>query len=279
MIVPILGYVGKPTFDISGSSSRNGFRLEIRKANVDQPVNFSITDFDEYNDFTRSYSHRARLLEMFVGFLISTAIIALASILKKLSLLEIGITSFFLSLTIQILITNLSTLWHLRQDSENREWHAAEHKSVVVLEAGLEPTVENLKKCPANLMFCGSVQMGIMMEICLLSVIANLFYLMPVEFWSILLTPTIISFLEITIIAAFGMWIPILILSITAIILSPVKYRYQFVNLTLVLSIPIAAIPLLGEKFFALKEPSEEKLRRTAEELKEFIEETDIYQN
>ena len=40
---------------------------------------------------------------------------------------------------------------------------------------------------------------------------------------------------------------------------------------TAIIALPIMAIPLLVEKFMALKEPSDEKLAQTAAELKEFI--------
>lgn len=142
---------------------------------------------------------------------------------------------------------------------EMREWHACEHKSAVVLKAGLMPTIENLRRYSGVAELCGSAVMLLSLQILWGSLL------------SIILSPEATTSpwprVQPLVADVFALWgLGAVILLISSFLGNPWPRTKLFFLL-----FPAAILSLVVQKYYALKEPSEEKLRQTAEELASFV--------
>lgn len=79
----------------------------------------------------------------------------------KTSLSSFGRFLFFTIIAITTLPFWILTFTVLRLRKRSPQWplyHAAEHKTIILLEKNLDPTFENFKKCPKTTLACGSSQ-------------------------------------------------------------------------------------------------------------------------
>ncbi len=133
------------------------------------------------------------------------------------------------------------------------EWHACEHKSIALLERGLEPTVENLKKMSMVDVQCGTAT----------SVLG----------WQIVMAITLWVFVPNV---GFG-WIAILAIIGGVLVLLTPELPLFWAWLFLPLMVPVIIFPLLIQRLCVVREPSRKKLQETAAELKIFIEAHHLY--
>lgn len=127
---------------------------------------------------------------------------------------------------------------------ENKQWHACEHKSAVLLEHKKEITTQNLKLTPKTNILCGSSLITLWLQLAVsfitLGLSSNNFLIL---LWCI----SSACFL-------FYVYTPYFKMLLRCILLIP--------------SLPAIAISLCVEKFLFLKEPSEEQYQQTERELK-----------
>lgn len=257
MILPFLGHVGKARFGIHGLSSINGFKLDIHRTLKDEPFRFAISGFDPDADNLLPSNKRRFFLNAVILLLVSVLYFLTndSSMPFLISLLYCCFATFVMS----YLIYWFHTLAVFFKNTELREWHSCEHKSVVLLGAGLEPTVENLKKCPAVLVGCGTVTFGVRMEYFL-----SVFYLLSRNF--LFIHPTALDLL------AFCLIFSCCAYSLIGCIVFK-KSNFLFASLLT----PCTVLPLLAEWLCTTKEPSRYKMNKTVQELKAFIELNQLY--
>lgn len=147
-------------------------------------------------------------------------------------------------------------LFLLMDFSKNmREWHACEHKSAILLHRGLAPTIENLKACPKTLIMCGT---SIITSSAQTAITVSLIWYS--------------SFFRENPIADYVFISSCILLLSRAILTSGLIIQSKaFFKLTAPLTFFSALLPLLIEWIFALREPSQDKLVKTAEGLKQFL--------
>lgn len=258
MIIPVLGFVGKKKRSISGESSNTGFKLTISEKNGGafffNTQNYSEFELDEEkaNRLIRASS----LLTLFLALIASISILAISQAQLFVSLL-------FLLFAI-ILITSsgsyIAVFWHTADWHELRQWHACEHKAVALLESGLVVTFENLKKCPKTVLYCGSSVLSIMHE----------------SVW-LLWCAAAIKFQVIPI--SFSLWIwfwllgvcSVLFFFVNSILWRFTKQAWFFEPFFFIFIIPMAIMPLFTEKYCTVEEPSDEKIKQTVEDIKQFF--------
>lgn len=122
---------------------------------------------------------------------------------------------------------------------ENKQWHACEHKSVILLRYEKETTLQNLKLAPKTLIGCGSSVCTLGLQLGASAIIFGL-------------STSLMAYLWLVSTVCFVMYLFIFS-----------NFRY----LLLVPSFPAMAISLCAEKFLFLKEPTEEQYRQTEKEL------------
>ncbi|MDP3999293.1 MAG: DUF1385 domain-containing protein [bacterium] len=187
------------------------------------------------------------------------------------NLLRVAIMSAIGAFGFSFIATFLITVWEFRKATEVREWHACEHKSIMLLELGLSPTSENLRGMPSVSVHCGTSQLGIMF------LEAPIFILLFL--WSDVYSAQWRE--PILLILSLGFWwmsacAGLVLLSFVADFFSSTKFHYT--NLVIALSFsPLAIIPCIIEKLCVLKEPSEKKISATVEDLRKLIEEHNLY--
>ena len=274
MILPLMGFVGKLKRFVSGTTSRNGFLLQIR--GCEKPITYNLIfatkNFDNKDLFPKSDTMTLNFMVAVSALLAFTfSLINLLShfhpqdhIISIITLLVLNglivpIFSYFFFSDAVYWTYGLITMFF---DKNCREWHTCEHKSAVLIEAGLEPTVENLKKMPATLLSCGTSIYGTRIGASTLSIM-------------LALSHSLIPSNILTIIAVL-LPIPIISYICYGFILASKREKFRHCLITII-ALPMIALPLITEKLFTLKEPSEEKYRKTAEELKHFIEFFQIY--
>jgi len=154
--------------------------------------------------------------------------------------------------------------------SNIKEWHACEHKSLVLLKSGLEPTVLNLNRCHASLIFCGFAE-KLIQFIVLLSV-----WTLGIMGFEIVVWPPVIKFVS----AFYFLDSFILIIFVNFVICEIQSDKHPEKNpffwLFYIALLPIILPVIALEKMFVLKRPSQDKLEETARALKEFIENNEL---
>ena len=267
MILPLIGFIGKPRYSIGGLSTKGGFQLLIKNL----PKN-------DYRIFISSHCNDKNSIPMentIITCLFPPIAAMLAVILACLNyaiyynpdmLTYEKYLLYFVS-CVAIPVVGFKLLKDLLRyaysslviffDKDWREWHACEHKSVILITASIEPTIENLKKMPVTLTNCGVLIKGVDLEI--LTFVFLSFFACSLPNLEEFIIPLIPLYFFISI--SFSCCIYTLTNMATDL----------FDYATAIIALPIMAIPLLVEKFMALKEPSDEKLAQTAAELKEFI--------
>jgi len=267
MILPLAGHVGETFYSVNGASTKKGFQLVIRDSHI--PNAAATFQTEHYND-EGCLPKENRAISIFLGILavIMTLVASLLNFViyynpdggfiwklffypAYLLIMPMFFCAVF-SDCLRWIYGNLIIF----SDKDWREWHALEHKCAILLEAGLEPTVENIKGMPSTIILCSVSLYGINTEI---------FMGIPIL---ILITPF-----------AFGPLLPILTaLVIMAVISfscavhatsSKIKNSAQYG--IMIMGIPMMAIPLLAEKILTLKEPSDEKINQIAAELKNYL--------
>lgn len=260
MILPILGVVeqfGKQRIFISGMSSDNGFALNVLKKPEYYLYEFAITDYDPKKhsmllNKRTSFFLRAFSFLIILGFLLLTYDAKTPFIAN---LFYYGFAALVINSTVSWLYLFIS----IPKSKDLREWHSCEHKSVVLLEAELEPTVENLEKCPAVLINCGTVYESVSLEFslcCLYALSSNNFFQ----------NPGLMDWLTIIMGASCFLYM----------VFATVSFGRSSLFLFL-FWLPCVFLPLLAEKFCSTKNPSKEKLNRTVQELKVFLWQNRLY--
>lgn len=155
--------------------------------------------------------------------------------------------------------------------SNQKEWHACEHKSLVILKSGLEPTVSNLNRCHASLVFCGFAQNSI-----LLIFLISLWTLGITGFEIVSWPPaiklvSIFCFLESFILTVF------VNLAMPEMQSDENPQKNLFFWFFYVALLPIILPVIVLEKILVLKAPSADKLEETALVLREFIQNNQVY--
>jgi uncharacterized protein YqhQ len=271
VIVPILGYVGKKgAFSrIAGISSDDGFKLFISagaESFVCSVGMLSSEILPKSKQEMDGEEGSMGLLDMTLGMVVCSFGIGLAVtlLLGYFSEKPFSAPAFFAASTIAFgwfavlaSIMYLSSGLFMRLTSAGRQvarWHSCEHKSVVLLEGGLAPDRENFDPCPATLINCGSVWVGVWIE--LLLGVASLLALVP----GVLSLP----FYAVAAISIF------LVSSASAMrFLSLFNGRMSGARLALfIFGIPAFVVPLLFERILALRKPSEEEIAITIDGLK-----------
>ena len=277
MRIPLIGFVGKSPYSISGISNDGGFCLEIYNKQKNTSLMLATKNYwNEYNKPANEKHVNLNLILMYLAVLITVIISVSLTTMNLLALnhkepmgyLELYIRIFLQPIAYYAIIFYtlrwIEGIIFLSFFKDFRQWHACEHKSIVLLKAELEPTVENLKSCPMTLMNCGVVIGGtVLMAFNVLLGFMAINNLFSPEAEIALIT------IELTI--------------FTSYLFFRVTISAQIEKLSLIypiLALPAAALPLLAQKLLTLKEPSDEKLAQTAAELKRFVEfNTSFFEN
>ncbi len=260
MILPILGAVmgfGKQRLFSSGESDNNGFGLKILKKPDYSLHDFAIAGFDK-DQRSLLLAPRTTFFLRAISFLIALCFIQLtysANAPFIFNLFYYGLAAIVIGSAVIWLYVLVSVI----KRKELREWHACEHKSIVLLEAGLEPTVENLRKCPAVLINCGTVHESAKLELYFC-----VFYALSRS--DIFSNPNLADWLVV------AMWISCMFY----LFFATASFSY-FHFLFFPFWLPCIFLPLLAEKFCSTKNPSPDKLERTIWELKVFIQRNRLY--
>lgn len=274
MILPLAGYIGKMKFFAGGLTLGNGFFLEI--INREKPNSRALI-FETKNlgkdVLLYSPGKKASIFLNMISVLL-TIVFSLINFLSHFnpqghiaSLIALSALNILIVPAFSFLVFFNATSWAYQMiamfsDKDSNEWHACEHKSIILIESGLKPTVKNLKKIPMTMMGCGisvyGTEIGVYTAISILVLSHSIIppSMMPA-----------IMFLLMPLLASYFCFK-----------LNPDLNCETPCNCLLVIfTIPIMAIPLVIERVFALREPSEEKYRETARELKRFIKINQIY--
>ena len=277
MRIPLIGFVGKSPYSISGISNDGGFCLEIYNKQKNTSLMLATKNYwNEYNKPANEKHVNLNLILLYLAVLITVIISVSLTTMNLLALnhkepmgyLELYIRIFLQPIAYYAIIFYtlrwIEGIIFLSFFKDFRQWHACEHKSIVLLKAELEPTVENLKSCPMTLMNCGvAIDGTVLMAFNVLLGFMAINNLFPPEVEIALIT------IELTI--------------FTSYLFFRVTISAQIEKLSLIypiLALPAAALPLLAQKLLTLKEPSDEKLAQTAAELKRFVEfNTSFFEN
>lgn len=222
-------------------------------------------NFDSLNDWGRSSKTAIYILWLFLYCInLLTIVFSHPPEISWLELFILNLVSGFLFLFVAV---SLSAYIRIYLEPETREWHACEHKSIQLIKAESTLSISNLKASPALSKSCGSVLMGLQAEIYLFFIFAlSASYLK--KFW-------LLEFMAY----GFITW-SILVYLITAVWLVRLKVLSRFITgdmIPYLILMPLMIVPLILEKYVALREPPEEKLRKTAAELQRFIKENKLY--
>lgn len=251
MILPLFGFLGplKKHYETHGLSNKSGFKL--RFISDQQITNFATSNYVEKSDVS-SATPRILLYVRIVASLIMTALFLFAYFYYY-NFVVIGL-AFLIGL---IWTAALLAFFTLLFDKETREWHACEHKSSVLLDAGLEPTKLNLERCPKLLIYCGSGWLILAM------IFVTTLYILIAEAVGVLIIPK--PYLEIN---NFILLSSLLVLMAMTTGLHHNKWAAALMML-------IGWPPILIVVIFAslaVKNPAPDKIRRTAVDLKNWME-------
>lgn len=158
-----------------------------------------------------------------------------------------------------------------RLTSNQKEWHACEHKSLALLKSGLEPTVSNLNRCHASLIFCGFAQNSIQ-------------FVFLISMWTLGITGfEIVSWPSAVKLASIFYLLDSFILTVFINLAMPEiqsdenPQKNPFFWLFYVASLPTILPIIVLEKMLVLKTPSPDKLEETALVLREFVQNNRVY--
>lgn len=271
MIIPFFGYIGKRTLSGEGISSSGGFIAKIypEQTTSEFPFPFVFVTGNYYDgehvEEISTYHARIKRVLIFCAVLVLALLIVGARHENMLNgkILFFSITGVILFFLCGIIYAAIETF---RKETDTREWHACEHKSIVLIEAGETPSIEALARCPKTLFRCGT------------SCIIFLFQFLPM-IWGIGLMTFVFDapfiYTDIFIHGVIAMLMFILIIQARSISLC---YRGPLLILLLPLALPFFILPFIAEYFFTVKEPSKEKLHQTAEALTTFIQKHSLYE-
>ena len=139
----------------------------------------------------------------------------------------------------------------------------------MLLKEGLEPTVENLRACPAIFVDCGtSLTLSLIELASALWLIFFLAMLIPIQNNAALSLVVGAALIALTIFLLIWLvfWYIVGCVSETKL-----EIHAKILQKFMPLFWPVLALPVLIQKYCAIKEPSEKKLRQTAEELGELL--------
>ena len=243
---------------VSGISNETGFRLML----TDPWGNRKEFSTKNYREKTELPGGKIDLTIYILSVLSSLALIELLFALPD----HVSLFAKWM-LAITGVFTNLHSwrfaygLFLMKAGSkEALEWHACEHKSYVLLKSGLEPTIENLRRCPSELIWCGGSHLATLFEASLSWWIAMLLFALFPE-------SQIANFICFALMTFFGSVCMLQILIYRMFPLSPGRPSPAIIALAK----PAAAMPLAIQKFFTTAEPPEEKLNATLMAIQNFI--------
>ncbi len=240
---------------VSGRSMATGFKLRVVLENQDLFF------------YSRAYEEKSiSKISPWLNLLTTSIIFVLLTLVVKQVVVFKGYGFFFSGMVllwcVSVFIRVFGEFFFLK---ETREWHSLEHKSSRLLEKRLESTVEALKSLSGVLNTCGTcwlVNFGQLL-ICFWVVIG---------IWSgsiLFLSPGLTNLI---LLASCFIWFGSLFFAMVAFL----GFSWPMNLFTFILC-PAAILPLLTEKLVALKKPSENKIAQTAEDLKIFINEYNLY--
>lgn len=271
MIIPILGHFGVESLPLSsGASCSSGFKLQFLDGTAIWRVGRYIENESYRLDKIRNkMGHKTDRLVMLLSLLFFSPILLVVITVINSGLIAkilIGATGLLLSF---FWAAAVFIFWLLRKDRETREWHACEHKSYMLLKEGLEPTVENLRACPAIFVDCGtSLTLSLIELASALWLIFFLAMLIPIQnnaALSLVVGAALIALTMFLLIWLVFWYIAGFVLE------TKLEIHAKILQKFMPLFWPVLALPVLIQKYCAIKEPSENKLRQTAEELGELL--------
>ncbi len=260
MVLPWIGYIGrsKSVFgnitDMGGTSSSNGFELNLRTASQD--AGFTIPGFVRDSSPVDRLGKHPKLsftIPPWQAWLFSSlvllALYAPVSTLgfQKSAVIWLGLLLVVLCSVVAYFFFTLDFKEEGYQDFQ--EWHALEHKSVFLLESGLAPTEENLKKMPKTIVRCGSTVISDLLQVITTG------WLMLAVLVSLISPNTLTKYVIVSIFAS----------SLVSLLISKPVLPWWRKNIIKILSTPLMlpALPfsMFLQRFLFLKEPASEKYR------------------
>lgn len=260
-------FLDNSKFLINGISNETGFCLTLTDSSESRikavTINYKVatTNYRASADVIPKRTFLIYSIQPILTIAILILVInALPNFLSSLLGWTMLITGIFLCTAICQLASAFIQLKIGNQDI--LEWHACEHKSFILLKSGLDPTIEALKQCPSDTIWCGGSWMTILGELILYPWTATF---LTMAFPESLFMQFASLILMIFTMSAFMLFFLMLASSLR---LCPNLYRSPLV-VTLIK--PAAIIPLAVQRFFTTKEPSKRKLAETAALLQNFI--------
>ncbi|NCN53055.1 DUF1385 domain-containing protein [Candidatus Wolfebacteria bacterium] len=265
MILPIFGYVGKKTVSISGMSNTKGFELtayDLTKVKDGKLIKYNFeTKYYSTDDFYKKRWIKSEIGGIVVYFLTVGLALYVTHFLNNPSP-NIGIqiksliVTYTIAITSYIIFMNLISIIGIFKEKDLREWHALEHKSIVLLESNNDLTIENLKSCPTATIYCGVTKSAALTQLLILTIILPFIfvYLVPDNKWS----------------KTFIIDIPIASIYLWLIHRKSFDFDDWPKIALMIISLPFTILPLLIQKLFTLKEPSEDKMKTVIRNLTVF---------
>lgn len=145
-------------YSYDGESSSTGFQIRTYRKGVRSAWKTESYRHDLDNDVPENKEFAIMFLNLLLSF--ALPIIGLGYLIMLIS----GAIGFHLAFldSLGYCLVILSSIYLLvvgfmaMESREFLEYHGCEHKLIAVLNSGLEPTEENIRKAPKNLIVCGS---------------------------------------------------------------------------------------------------------------------------
>lgn len=249
---------------ISGSSCSSGFKIKIKESADAEERTCHVGDFTIYN---QSSAEKTVFCVFMVLSLCYFSITWNMDFYKLANLPLLVLIRLVESVLLLVSSRIFSQFILFFLCPERREWHACEHASIHVLMKNDDVTTDNLKKYPKVSLLCGSIEMVISWQLFLsFSVmIAALLTIANYAYAAISSTTTISNepgpYLLIPTIG------PTIFFCLNLLALDSISRGNKK---TLYCCFPALIFPLMCEYFFALKEPSDDKIEITAKIVGEF---------
>lgn len=272
MAAPWFGDLDKDRYTVNGLCSERGFSLNV--FDKGRPLGMLFTyPPDAFTPDSRK-SLLKKLMSLFLPLLFFVTLVFACFSLdifpdifcfrdNVLGLLTFYFGVLWLSFRGAVILT-ASIIYHF--DKEQCEWHALEHKCVVLIESELSITENNLRSISPALFRCGMgrVLFSLQLEIVLWMLLLVLLGVAHLDFFS--------TFLLLLI-----FWCAFLVIITDFLQTHKSVHKPRWLkDLLVILSFPGFILPFLYERFFILKSPSEEKIRAVTRELGQFLEEHNI---
>lgn len=272
-MLPGIGFLGSKIkfLSVHGESFDAGFYLKLVMPDKTLLLKTSGLDQEEIDKRNREkigfkISDVCLIAAILFGVYVGTAFSIKTAVFGPLA--PLALTLFAIP---AVIVLGVSILRALSLTSNLKEWHACEHKSLVLLKSGLEPTVSNLNRCHASLIFCGFAEIA-----------AQASFLM--SSWTLVITglevvawPPAVKLISAFYLLDFFIWIIFMNLALPEIQNNPHPQKNPFFWLFYIALLPTILPVIVLEKMFVLKKPSQERLEETARVLKEFVENNEIY--